>query len=136
VPALETLAADTPTGSSSTYGDLVHFVQVYVVEPHPRGTPSPYSGQSWENSLDNDQPFDMAGRLANAADLVAEDGARMTGQLLLIDELTPRQNNPMWCSYGNCPNCTFLIGQDGRIDTTQTWFNANGMRSAINDLLE
>jgi hypothetical protein len=31
--------------------------------------------------------------------------------------------NPAWCTYGTCPNCAFLIRQDGPIDTVQTWFD-------------
>jgi hypothetical protein len=137
VPALKTLADTQSTDHApQTYGDLVHFVHVYIVEPHPIGSPSPYSGQLWETAYDNDQPMTMAARVTNAQDLVAAEPVNLAGHLLLIDELSPGQNNPMWCSYGNCPNCAFLIGQDGRIDTTQLWFGADGMLSAFDDLLE
>jgi len=58
-------------------------------------------------------------------------------QLLLIDDLTPgRLNNPIWCTYGTSPNSTFLIRQDGIIDTVQLWLDTAGMEKAINDLLK
>ena len=57
-------------------------------------------------------------------------------QLVLVDDLIPGElNNPVWCTYGPCPNCSYLIDQDGIIHTTQIWFNAEGMEKAINDLL-
>ena len=78
----------------------------------------------------------MAGRIQNAQDLLAAEPVNLSDQLLLIDNLTPGQNNPMWCSYGNCPNCAFLIGQNGRLHTTQLWLDADGMRTAFDDLLQ
>ena len=37
-------------------------------------------------------------------------------------------------TYGPCPNCAYLINQDGMIDTTQIWFNAWDVEKAIDGL--
>ena len=98
-----------------TYADFVHFVHVYTIEAHPKdSTISPYSGKPWPMQYSTkDQPRTYAERVANARAM--EQG--LTGHhLLLVDDLTPRPfNNPVWCTYGTCPNCSFLIRQDGRV---------------------
>ena len=56
-------------------------------------------------------------------------------QVLLVDDLVPgERNNPVWCTYGTCPNCSYLIHRDGIIHTTQDWFDAGEMERAITDL--
>ncbi len=111
MPALATLAATSY--KSKTYADHVQFVYVYTVEAHPKSPdPSPYNGKVWEakySSLSN--PLTYAGRVANAK--VHEANIKHK-HLLLVDDLTPgKYNNPVWCTYGTCPNCSFLIRQDG-----------------------
>jgi hypothetical protein len=34
-------------------------------------------------------------------------------------------DNPYWCTYGNMPNCAYLIDQSGKIFYREPWF-ANG----------
>lgn len=111
MPALNSLATKSYKGQ--TYADHVHFLHVYIVEPHPRSPdPSPYSGQVWEakySTLRN--PKTYSGRVANARLLQPSLKGK---QLLVVDDLTPGAlNNPVWCTYGTCPNCSFLIRQDG-----------------------
>lgn len=131
---LNTLAA-TSYDSTDTYADLVHLVHVYVIEPHPTNPdPSPYSGVVWELEYSSkSQPKTYDGRVINALDqvpLIEGD------QLLLVDDLTPGElNNPVWCTYGPCPNCAFLIGQDGVIDTVQLWIDSS-IQDAIDALLQ
>lgn len=134
MPALNALAA-TASDDGRPLAERVHFVHVYVIEPHPLAPdPSPYSGRVWEARYSTKrQPKTYAERLAAAA----ETRGLLTGpQLMVVDDLTPRQQtNPVWCTYGTCPNCAFLIRQDGVIDTVQTWFEAGGMQRAIETLL-
>jgi hypothetical protein len=134
VPALNSLATKA-FDASSTYDQQVHFVQVYVIEPHPQDPdPSPYRGTVWEAEYSSKrQPMTYADRVQNARDALP---SIQGNQLLLVDELTPGQNdNPLWCTYGPCPNCAFLIRQDGILDTVQTWANAADLESAIDALL-
>jgi hypothetical protein len=136
VPALNALAAKA-YDANSTFGDRVHFVHIYVIEPHPmRPDPCPYTGSVSENaySTGRTQPRTYAEREAYARDTKQF----ITGkQIQLVDDLTPgRYNNPVWCTYDTCPNCAFLIRQDGTIDTVQPWFNAGEMEQAMRRLLD
>jgi hypothetical protein len=113
VPALNTLATKSYKGK--TYADFVHFVHIYVIEAHPKAPDiSPYSGNVWEMSWsDKAMPQTYAARVANAKASLAKLQGK---QMMLVDDLTPRSHdNPAWCTYGTCPNCSFLIGQDGRL---------------------
>ena len=66
MPALDQLAVE-PYNASSTYGDKIHIVHMYVVEPHPQGDPSPYSGVVWEAEYsDYSQPTTYDGRVTLA----------------------------------------------------------------------
>jgi hypothetical protein len=134
VPALNSLAT-TAFDASSTYDQRVHFVQVYVIEPHPQDPdPSPYRGTVWEAEYSSKgQPKTYAERVQNARDVLP---SIQGNQLQLVDDLTPgAHNNPVWCTYGPCPNCAFLIRQDGILDTVQTWVDATDLQSAIDALL-
>lgn len=79
------------------------------------------------------QPYTYDERVAAAQEMLPlVEG----NQLILVDDLIPgERNNPVWCTYGPCPNCSYLIDRDGIIHTTQAWFDAEEMERAINDLL-
>jgi hypothetical protein len=54
--------------------------------------------------------------------------------ILLIDYLdgpTGAYNNPVWCSYANAARAAILIGQDGVVKATQSWFARDEMQSYI-----
>jgi len=133
VPALNALAA-RPFDASGTFADLVHFVHVYVVEPHPQAPdPGPYGGRVSEAQYSTKrQPRTWAERASNARDVLP---LITGGQRLLIDDLSPGPANPAWCTYGTCPNCAFLIRRDGTVHTVQTWFDAAAMEDAMRSLL-
>jgi len=78
------------------------------------------------------QPRTYTERVAAARDMVPLVTGR---QAILIDDLTPGASNPVWCTYGTCPNCAFLIRQDGTVDTVQTWLDASAMERAVRALL-
>ena len=114
----------------------MHIVHIYVVEPHPEAPdPSPYGGNARpaEHSDGRPMPMTYPERVSYARDTAA----LLTGQqLLLVDDLTPgTRDNPLWCSYGTCPNCAFLIAQDGQLQRVQTWLNVDEMQAAIDLLL-
>jgi hypothetical protein len=135
VPALNELAT-TAYDDTATYGDKVHIVNLYVIEPHPMDPdPSPYTGEVWEAQYSTKlQAMTYDERVAAALDT---EQLLEGNQIMLVDDLTPGgQNNPIWCTYGTCPNCAYLIRQDGVIDTVQTWVNVNQMKAAIDLILE
>jgi hypothetical protein len=134
VPALNRLAT-TSYDDTTTYADRVHLVTLYVIEPHPMAPDvSPNSGIVWEMQYSTKrQPLIYEDRVVAAQD--AE--ALLAGnQLVLVDDLTPgERTNPVWCTYGPCPNCSYLIGQDGVIVAVQTWAFVDAMKLAIDQLL-
>lgn len=134
MPALNTLAT-TQFDATRTYGDVVRFVHVYVVEPHPMAPdPSPYRGDVWEADYSQRaQPRAYGERVA----LAKEVAMLLEGnQLMLVDDLTPEtRDNPLWCSYGPAPNSAYLIGQDGELQVVQRWVSVDAMRLAIDQLL-
>ena len=132
MPALNALAA-AAFDAQTRFADHVHFVHVYVIEPHPmRPDPSPYRGSVAEAQYSvRRQPRSHAERVDCARAVRSEvRGA----QLMLVDDLQPGRANPLWCTYGTCPNCAFLVRRDGTLHTVQTWVNVAAMESAIRDL--
>ncbi|OGL42653.1 MAG: hypothetical protein A2161_20680 [Candidatus Schekmanbacteria bacterium RBG_13_48_7] len=134
MPALNSLATKL-YDRTHTYCEMVHFVHIYVIEPHPMSPdPSPYSGSVWPGSYSTKrQPKTYCERVANALDVEP----LLTGyQRLLIDDLRPNgPDNPLWCTYGTNPNCAYLIAMDGTIDKVQLWVDTTDMETAIKDLL-
>jgi hypothetical protein len=133
VPALNTLATKS-FDASHTYSDVVHFVHINVVEPHPSSPdPSPYSGDVWENEYSRPQPPTYEARAGIAADLKA---LLVGNQTVLVDGLTPKaRNNPLWCSYGPNPNSAYLIDRNGTLRVVQKWIDPPAMEAAIDLLL-
>lgn len=117
-----------------SYDDDVHFVHVYVIEPHPGSPdPSPYRGGVGRGEAPR-QPRSYGDRLA----LALQTKALLEGnQLMLVDELAPMaRTNPMWCTYGPAANCAFLIGRDGLFIEAQVWLDLGAMKTAMDSLLE
>ncbi len=134
MPELNQLAT-SDYDQTTTYGDRVHIINLYVVEPHPMAPDvSPYSGVVWETVYSTiRQPMVYDDRVAAA---LTTEGLLEGNQLMLVDDLTPGQhNNPAWCTYGPCPNCAYLIRQDAVIDTVQTWVDVSEMQTAIDRIL-
>ena len=133
MPVLNQLAAKTYDGVKK-YSDVVHFVHVYIVEPHPTfPDPSPYTGFVWANQFSGPQARTYDGRRSLAVDFSPNIKGN---QLLLIDEVTPAaRDNPMWCSYGPAPNPGFLISRDGTLRVVHEWIDVIAMEKAIDSLL-
>jgi len=134
VPALNELAAAVFSGPE-TYADRIHFVHIYCIEPHPRAPdPSPYTGRPWESTFST-RP--QTGTYNDRLELARETEALIDEtQLMLVDDLTPgERNNPVWCTYGSCPNCAYLFRRDATVEAAQLWFDAEEMKAAIDGLL-
>ena len=113
----------------------MQFVVIYITEPHPTGSPSPYTGQEWttEASVDTEgclltQPTTCEKRVTQAAQMAGQLGITAP---ILIDEM----DNPLWCTYGPAPNIAYLIGTDGRIAAKQGWYEPELMKTAIEKYL-
>lgn len=113
----------------------MHIIFVYVIEPHPVGSPSPYSGKEWTTtaSADKDgnslyQPDSYAARLAQATQMKQELGISIP---VLVDEM----DNAVWCTYGPAPNNAYLIDQDGYIVEKEGWYQPDSMEEAITSYL-
>jgi hypothetical protein len=134
------------------YGDLLHVITVYVIEPHPNGARSPYNkGNGWQEwwqtpykaSIDPQgnalfQPRTFKERVGQAKNMIRQKGITTP---VLIDEM----DNPYWSTYGYMPNCGYLISQDGYVFERQSWFarksptnnsvDSTAIKTAINTLL-
>ena len=102
MPALNPLATKK-YDENTTYDELVRFVHLFVVEPHPESPdPSPYTGVVWEMSYSTKgQAFTYDERVATAQEI---DPLLKGNQLLLVDDLVPGAlNNPVWCTYKSLP---------------------------------
>ena len=113
------------------YGDDINFIIVYIIEPHPVGSESPYSNKEWPLAYSEDkdgnpitQPLTYEERLAMAQKTIVEQGINVT---MLVDEI----DNPVWCTYGQAPNIAYLIGIDGTIIAKQDWYNPDKMEELI-----
>lgn len=113
------------------YGDEVEVVVVYNVEAHPKGDPSPYKGRPWPMEFsDRGQADTYDERVQNAREV------DVGGAMVLIDALEAGNANPFWCTYGSCPNCAFLVNQQGRLEAVHAWFDGKTMGGSIDALLE
>ncbi len=111
----------------------VQVVVVYNIEAHPpRGVPSPYKGRPRPKEFsDRDQPTTLQGRVDNARAIADHSEA-----LVLVDHLGDGRSNPVWCTYGTCPSCSWLIDTAGDIVADHDWHDNDAMRASIVGLLD
>jgi ankyrin repeat protein len=102
---------------------------IYVIEAHPKGDPSPYSGVedvTVENERDQvfcTQPRTLQERLA----LAKKFKKRLeVSQPIYVDGM----DNAVWKSLGGGPNMGFLIDEKGIVLARQGWFDAKSMETA------
>ncbi len=119
--------------SGMRYDEALHIVHVYVVEAHPSDPdPSPYYGVVTDHPESIPQARTYPARVENARRMPALlEGS----QLLLVDDVTPKPNNPVWCTYGTGANSAFVIDMEGKIVASQDWANLPDLRRAANRLL-
>lgn len=122
------------------YAGQVDFVYVYVIDPHPKKDPSPYSGKPWTfNYSIYRQPtsYDERVKEANALRSTNPLDAKVT---VVVDDLRPhnttmRGDNPVWCRWGPAPNAGWLMLPNGTVAYAQTWFNASYMDKALQKVI-
>jgi hypothetical protein len=133
-PQFRQQVADTES-LMAKYRDQIQFIIVYVIEPYPVGSQSPYSYKEWilANSYDTQgnpiaQPQTYEERVKLASLCIKDAGITA---LVLVDEI----NNPIWQIYGPAPNLAYLIGTDDNVIEAQIWYNAAAMETAIDNYL-
>ena len=116
------------------FAEDAHFLHLYSLEPHPKGSPAPDTGKPWELRYStHPQAYTRAERARMRAVIVPD---HPDCQRILLDALDPEGLiNPVWSTYGPAPRPGFLIRQDGIIDTSQLWFAAGHMEAALRRLL-
>lgn len=120
------------TKLARTWSDDITTVVVYNVEAHPKKDPSPYRGKAWELEYsDRRQPDSYSDRVKHAKDVSL--GGDVT---VLVDALEEGNTNPFWCSYGACPNCAFLVNQEGKLEAVHDWFDPKTMNGSVKHLVE
>jgi hypothetical protein len=115
-----------------TYGDAVHVVLVYTIEAHPQAPdPGPYHGKPKPKEYsDRGQARSYDDRLRSAREIAAT-----TSALVLVDDFDAPGANPVWCTYGTCASCAWLIARDGRIAAHHLWHDPPSMDASIQALL-
>jgi hypothetical protein len=116
----------------SRYGQDLHIVHVYNVEAHPQGRePSPYHGRpAPQDFSDRGQARNYEERLRSARDI-----DRDSNLTVLVDAYDAGSANPVWCTYGTCASCSWLIAQDGTIWAHHEWHDTPSMTTSIEALL-
>ncbi len=101
----------TRGNADGPYADQIHFLHVYTVEAHPMDQVGPYGTDRQFDVSIVTQPTTLADRLANAQLMLPQ----LDQATLVVDALEPTAagSDPVWCTYGTCPACSFLIGRDG-----------------------
>lgn len=114
------------------YADHVTFATVYLIEAHPADPdPGPYKGRtSIHEFSDRRQAMTLQARIANARELPT-----VPGELVLVDDLSPGNENPFWCTYGTCANCAFLLDLEGSLVAVHEWYDPPSMEQSIDQLV-
>jgi ankyrin repeat protein len=111
---------------------------VYVIEAHPAGDPSPYTGTeevTAENRHDQilcRQPRTLEQRLQLANEF-ANFATHFKPEIpIYVDAM----DNAAWSTLGGGPNMGVLVDNDGIVIARQGWFDAASMETAIDAFVE
>jgi ankyrin repeat protein len=114
--------------------DRVNVVVIYVIEAHPKGDPSPYSGAedvTIENQRDGvlcRQPTALDERLK----LARKFQKRLEVEVpIYVDGM----DDAVWNAMGGGPNMGVLVDNEGIVLARQGWFDAKSMHSATESFL-
>lgn len=123
---------DGMNDTAAKYRDDVHTVMVYTMEGHPSApNPSIYFGKPKPREYsDRADATTWIQRAVHARDMEMSDDVQV-----VVDDLNGAESNPFWCSYGTCPNCSFLVAQDGTFAAVHEWHDRETMERSIDVLL-
>lgn len=117
------------------FADRVEFVTLYTTEAHPSGALSPYRDKEWVTPINRltgvrwGQPGSLAARIVQASESTA---ALDTAGRVLVDGM----DDAAWSAYGEAPSPAYVIDRSGRIALRQVWVKPEGIRAALDRLLE
>ena len=112
------------------YKERLNVAVLYVIEAHPKGDPSPYSGEEYvtteniEQGILIRQPRNQDERISRAAELQELLGSSAR---IMVDNM----ENIGWESIGNRPNSATLISKSGIVLEQQKWFDNEDIRHLI-----
>jgi cytochrome oxidase Cu insertion factor (SCO1/SenC/PrrC family) len=116
------------------YKDRVHFLLVYTLEAHPKGSKNPYVDKEWVSMINRltrnvmDQPRDMEARLQRAKESKQQLNIKYP---MAVDGM----ENQVWKDYGRAPSTAFVIDQHGNIALRQPWINPKEIKEILDKLL-
>lgn len=116
------------------FGDRANFLVVYTIEAHPKGDPSPYSGEEWVT------PKNVQEGILVRQPVKQEDRVRLAKECIQREKLTTpvavdTMDNTVWKAYGSAPNCVYVISRDGKILEAESWMEPEQLRKAITQVL-
>ena len=112
------------------YKKRLNVAVLYVIDAHPKGDLSPYSGKEWvtktniEEGILIRQPRNQDERISRAVELQELLGLSAP---IMVDNM----DNIGWESIGNRPNSATLISKDGIVLEHQKWFDNENIRHVI-----
>ena len=112
------------------YKKRLNVAVLYVIDAHPKGDLSPYSGEEWvtkeniEEGILIRQPRNQDERISRAVELQELLGLSAP---IMVDNM----DNIGWESIGNRPNSATLISKDGTVLEHQKWFDNENIRHVI-----
>lgn len=112
------------------YKKRLNVAVLYVIDAHPKGDLSPYSGEEWvtktniEEGILIRQPRNQGERISRAVELQELLGLSAP---IMVDNM----DNIGWESIGNRPNSATLISKDGIVLEHQKWFDNENIRHVI-----
>ncbi|MDQ3269594.1 MAG: hypothetical protein M3Q11_05335 [Pseudomonadota bacterium] len=117
------------------YAGDVAFVVVYTVEAHPEGSKSPYRDGEWLTNINRitrtrvRQPESTEARIAQAIWSTEKLGRN---DMVVVDTF----EDQTWQRYGSAPSAAFVIDTAGNIVLRQPWVEPDGIRRALDGLLQ
>lgn len=118
----------------SSYENDINFYLIYIVEPHPDIDISPYSGNVWTTTQNQN-----AGILFQQPKVYSERknvlSAMLDSMAVNCPVLLDGPCNEYWINYGEAPNRAYLIDQYGEVKAMHGWFNYNTMVTSIDAFL-
>jgi len=107
---------------------------IYVIEAHPAGDPSPYSGK--EEITDENRRDHILCRQPNTVEERVALALKFAERLkITVPIYVDAMDNAAWYQLGGGPNMGVLVNSDGIVLARQGWFDAKSMEQAIGQFI-